>query len=297
MYYHSINLDFGQNVDPAEFLGKHSFETVKNIANSLGVTDLRSFFSAFSGNSFHWNIPDRLELFTLKFDRTASLENARESNGSLSWYGMAKKYYNNASAAYGSFRSKSKLRLSTIFSILPEDCDICSILAKIEDKAEKKSSRIMNVTDEYFYEGIPSTVFIATWMKELATGIPVDISRTYLVSAFDSQFMNPKISTLCHIAEYWGMGTNSFIAAIEQGTLILAPEDSPIIGDNSKLAIIDRIIDMTAYSKWHELALSFPEERKIAVRNLYFPIDSDLNVYTLLSILRPFGLKLSDVIE
>ena len=297
MYYHSINLDFGQSVNPEKFLGTQSFETVKSIANSLGVIDLKSFFSAFSGSSFQWEVPENPELFKMRFNRTACLETVRKLNGSISWYEMAKLYTNHTSNTYSLCRSNNRLRISTVLAMLPDGCSVCSALESIEANAEKCGSESGDIDDRYFYEGIPSAIFIVTWMKAMATGIAVNMSHSHLTSALECQFMNPKINTLYNLAKYWGMGLRSFVEAIERCKLVLAPEDNPVIGDNSKKTIIGRIIKITGYKTWHELALSFPKERQIAVRNFSSSIKSDLNVYTLLSILKPFGLRLSDVIE
>ena len=297
MYYHSINLDFGQGVDPVAFLGPQAFETVKDIANSLGSIDIKSLFSAFSDSSFCWEVPDTPVLSKLRFNRKTCLEAVRELNGSITWYEMAKLYVNNTSDIYNLLRSKSRLRVSTVLSMIPEGYSIGDALGLIEAKAERRESKVVVIDDGYFYDGIPSEIFIATWMKAMATGIDVSLSYSQFSSALEYPFMNPKMNTLRRIAEYWGMGTGSFVEAIEKGELVLAPEDSPIIGDNSKKTIIGRIIKITGYKTWHELALSFPKERQIAVRNFSSSMKSDLNVYTLLSILKPFGLRLSDVIE
>ena len=152
-------------------------------------------------------------------------------------------------------------------------------------------------SDGYFYQGLPSEVMLVTWLRECAVGISTGLSATYYASAMSSEFVNPHISTLQSISAWWGMSLRAFILAIEKDELLLLPShyrrDST---DNSKRALLERTLLHSDYRSWYELAMSFPEEKRIAVKNLPSTPSSDISICTLLSVLEHLEMRLSDII-
>lgn len=93
-----------------------------------------------------------------------------------------------------------------------------------------------------------------------------------------------------------GHELKAFIKAIEQDNLVLGGRKSLDEDRNTKESVMFRIIELTEYESWYDFARSFPEERKITVRNLIHIMDSDIEIYTILALIKPFPeIRLSDV--
>ena len=301
MHYRSYDLSFGHAADPLKAFGKQYFVGLKAIANKLGFGSVRDFYLSFTEDGFKGSVPDSLRQYEVELDRAASLALITEANGNASKYRIAELYANHHSSnTYGFWKGNAKLRLSSLLTKLPPDAVIGDFLWKLEERAKKRVIEDVKVrcySDGYFYQGLPSEVMLVTWLRECAVGISTGLSATYYASAMSSEFVNPHISTLQGISAWWGMSLKAFILAIEKDELLLLPshyrKDS---ADNSKRALLERTLLHSDYRSWYELAMSFPEEKRIAVKNLPSTPSSDISICTLLSVLEHLEMRLSDII-
>ena len=300
-HYRSYQLTFPSKPNIMNVFGRLSLSMIKKISNKLGFSMMAQMHHAFTEKGFYAKIPERGTVCDITIDRQTGLETIREMNGSISKYQMAATYDKHISNQYHSYGSKSELTFSYVMNKLPEGVSAEKMLTEIEESSRKDKKNTMErscYSDGYIYEGIPTEVILLTWIMLMATDGESIISRSYVANIFAMDCANPRIRTLKIIAKAWGMNLKSFITAIEKDDLILGPDGlkDEAESDNSKMTILSRITDLTDYVSWHEFARSFPEERKITVRNLIHTPDSDIEIYTLLALIKPFPyIKLSDL--
>ena len=298
-HYKSYQLRFSSKPDIMKALGQLTLSTVKKIANRLGLQRIADLYEAFTDDGFYCTVPETMDVYDITVDRKTGLDALREMNGSITKYRMGQTYEKHISNQYRSYGSKSDLKFLSVMNKLPVGIQPADMLCVIEEKAEKTTAIKEGVrcySEEYVYEGIPVEVILVTWLMMVSTGRDTVLSRSYITSIFSSDYANPRVRTMKFLAEAWGMSLKAFIKAIEQDNLVLGGRKSLDEDRNTKESVMFRIIELTEYESWYDFARSFPEERKITVRNLIHIMDSYIEIYTILALIKPFpDIRLSDV--
>ena len=299
-HYRSYQLTFPSAPDIMSVFGNLKFSMMKKIANRLGFSLLSEMYSAFTEKGLYAKIPENDIVYDISINRKSGLEAIREMNGNITKYRMGATYDNHISNQYHSYRSKSELTFSYVMRKLPDGVTMDRMLMQIEKSAERSRGNFMKrscYSEGYIYDGIPNEVIILTWIMMLSTGKNSGISRSYIMNIFEMDYANPRTKTLKIFADAWGMSLSSFIKAIEQDDLVLGPEECEYgRNDNTKMGILSRIMCLTEHRTWHDFARSFPEEKKTTVRNLIHSPEADIEIYTILALIKPFpDIKLSDL--
>ena len=93
------------------------------------------------------------------------------------------------------------------------------------------------------------------------------------------------------------MNLKDLIVTMEHGKLELLPSHDCHAADNSKSALLKRLIRKAGFADMKSFIASFPQERRASIRHLLKFEEKRLQTSTLLSLLEPFELKLSDIVE
>ena len=298
IHYSSYDISFDYSIEPWKAFGTLQIGKMKRIANRLGFSTLESFYSCFDKTGFHGTIPEPSELaYDIRLTKKDAMDIIINENGGISPYRLAKRYDFSISNGYAGIRSTVEPRLSTLISKMPPGISIPRLLSLIEDKADKIPHSSEERASEYTYDGLPSEIIIFTRIMLSLSGREKELSKSYFdYPRLTEDCINPYISTLERIASMWNMSLRNFILGIEGNTLTLGLYDETQGSDNSKPSILRRIRKAAGFHSWHSFASSFPEERQIGVRHLRSDDNDDIQMYTVLSLMKPFGIRLSDVI-
>ena len=299
LYYNSYDIHFDVLVSPYEAFGDFTLSRLKRYTNALGLPMMGDLFRSISKDGFRAAVPDGpITLYEIKVNRVTVSDLLVEANGYASLYEFAKANMSQYSNCYSSLNKDSDMKLSYIVRKLPDGYDIPSVLDEIELRSERYGATISpEKADGYCYRGIPKTVIVITWMMQALTGRKASISRSYYANMLDGEIFNPYIVTLGKIAKDWGNDSGSFVKAIGKQDLILTlstPAES--YADNSKDAIISRLLAVSGCTDKKELFSKLPMEKRHIAKSLLQGMDRMLQTITLLQILECGELQLSDII-
>ena len=270
-------------------LNSLSFSRLNDCANALGFPSLSSFFSAFSPHGFHGSASS-FTPYSLVIDRRRILELIRRLNGNVSRYRLIRRYSLQSSNFYSSSISSSSPKPSSLFCLLPSDVSPSLFLSLLEEEAEKVPSSLSPFSGT---DGIPSQAVLITLLMRYLKGGSLELLSDVLTNSHCNMYLD----TFSSLASFWGMTAKSFALASEKVELILSPTYGMKDGDNSKKAILSRILSLSSSSSWAELVRKFPEPRQGAVKGIRTGMDRRMQVATILDLLKPFSLRLSDVLE
>ena len=290
MHFKKYSLSIPLTEEELKRLQKLSFTTLKRCANIMGFPTMASFYSCFSEDGFFGVTTEAMVPCRLRIRAKDALDLGRKINGNLSKYAMAKRYSLSNSNYYGAYSRKSCPKLSTLLSMLPDDVDIPRFLEQLERKAVKTEVRRVPAAEHM--TGVPSALVIITEVMLMLKG---DSSKLKVM--YTDRDVNMYTDTFSFIAGFWGMTDKGMASAMEREELVLGKDRSHRNGDNSKDAILSRIMDLNDCSTWAEFVRLHPEYRQGAVRSIRNGSDKKLQVATLLDLIRPCGCRLSDVLE
>ena len=217
-----------------------------------------------------------------------------EVNGNISRYRMTQIYSLQQSNYYASSSASSSPRLSSLLRTLPPSFDVSLFLSMLEERCSSpQPGEEIHGKYGYSYTGIPSELVLITGIMRMLKGMNTEP----LAKALGKEYLNPYLDTFSSLASFWGMTAKSFALASEKEELILSPSYGMKDGDNSKKAILSRILSLSSSSSWAELVRKFPEHRQGAVKGIRTGMERRIQVATILDLLKPFSLRLSDVLE
>ena len=299
LHYSSYDISFDYSVEPWRALETLPIGKVKQIANRLGFRTMEGFYECFDETGFHGSIPEEPSewAYDIRFRKKDAMKLIIHANGGVSPYRLAKRYNFSISNGYAGRRSMAEPRLGTMVSKMPSTIGVPRLLTLIEDKADRIPIPAERRSSEYPYEGLPAEIMIFTRLMLSLTGRDKGLSRSYFdYPRLTGDCINPYISTLERIASMWNMSLRSFILGIEGNSLSLGYHKEEEGSDNSKPSVLRRIRETAGYHSWHSFASSFPEERQIGIRHLRNDDNDNIQIYTVLSLMKPFNIRLSDVI-
>ena len=226
------------------------------------------------------------------------MEMVRKENGDITRYQMIGRYNVNYVSYYASTRkgNSTPLLFPSIVRCMPPGSDIPSFLDRLEERAEKIPVDAKEEKRGYDYSGIPMEVAILTLMMIEATGMATSPGSSYFRKVLSKGCFTPFLSTLSRIASLWGMTMKGFVKAYEKEDLSFIPEACMANGDNSKQTIVRRIMELTGCERRCEFLSLYPEHSRNAIGK-HIASDEDFLVSTLLFMLRPLDMKLSEVLE
>ena len=279
-----------------EAFGNYPITTLKRIANALRIPTVGSLIRCIRKEGFY-GCTDDSPLYEIQINRATVSAILEDVNGCLTLYEVAKSYGTSAANYYTSLNSDADVTLAYISSKLPPDYDIADFLDELERRSERKPVKTPYAIEGYSYEGIPSSILVLTWIMLLLTGKKSGLSSSYFDLMADWHVFNPFIDTLDNIAALWKMPLKDLIVTMEHGKLELLPSHDCHAADNSKSALLKRLISKAGFADMKSFIASFPQERRASIRHLLKFEEKRLQTSTLLSLLEPFELKLSDIVE
>ena len=290
MHFRKYELSMTLTKDQLKRLHKLSFTTLKRCANIMGFPTMAAFYSCFSEKGFFGEAAEEMVPCKLKIKAKDALDLGRKINGNLTKYEMAKRYSLSNSNYYGAYSRKSCPKFSTLLSMLPSDADIPLFLEQLERKAVK--TEVIRDASSENMTGIPSAVVVITEIMLMLKG---DDRRFKVIYTYRD--VNMYTDTFSCIADFWGMTDKGLALAMEKEDLILGRDMDHGNGNNSKGAILSRLMDLNGCETWADFVRLHPEYRQGAVRSMRNSIDKKLQVATLIDLIRPCGYRLSDVLE
>ena len=299
LYYDGYDIRFKVEKSPYEAFGGFTLPRLKRFTNALGLPLMRNLFRSISNDGFKATVPEgQIDLYEIKVNRVTVSDMLVEANGFSSLYEFAKSNVSQYSNYYSSLNKDSEMKLSYIVRKLPAGSDIPSFLDKVETRSERiRASISAEKAAGYCYSGIPKTIIILTWMMQALTGRKPSISKSYYTTMLDGDTFNPYVETLGKLADDWGNESGDFVRAIGEKNLVLALCDSSESNaDNSKDAILHRLIKVSGCDDWNELSSKLPSEKKQIAKNLIHGMNRVIQIATLLQILECSKLQLSDII-
>ena len=280
----------------SEVFGSCPISKLKRIANALQLPTAGDLIRCIKSEGFYGQAKE-FEKYEIKVNRATVSEILEDANNCPTLYSVAKSYNGSTSNYYSFLNRESDVTLSYISSKLPKDYDIAEILDELEEKADRRPIAEYTNDEEYCYEGIPSSFLIITWIMLLLTGKESGLSSSYFDDMTGWYVFNPFMDTLEGIAALWEMNLKDLIVATEQDSIKLSPSGMMNIVDNSKTALLKRLITKAGFQNEENFTAFFPLEKRASLRHLFRLKGNRIQATTLLSLLKPFKLKLSDIIE
>ena len=290
MRFRKYELSIALTKDELKRLHNLSFTMLKRCANIMGFPTMAAFYRCFTEKGFFGEAAEHMVPCKLRIRAKDALELGRKINGNPSKYEMAKRYSLSNSNYYGAYSRKSCPKFSTLLSMLPSDADIPLFLEQLERKAVK--TEVRRDASPYGMTGIPSAVVVITEIMLMLKGDARKFKAFYT-----DRDVNMYTDTFSCIADFWGMTDKGLAMAMEREDLILGRDLDHGNGNNSKEAILSRLMDLSGCETWADFVRLHPEYRQGAVRSIRNGIGKKLQVATLIDLIRPSGHRLSDVLE
>ena len=297
-FYDHIDLRFDVTISPYKAFGSLQLPKLKRIANFIGLRYIGDIFRGIRKDGITWDIPrGRFTTYMIKENKVTTLELLADANGCTTIYGLANINGASASNLYTSLNHDSATKLSSIVSKLPPAYDIPSYLDELERRSEKSGVDVSEESPEsYSYRGILRILIVVTWMMHRLSGKDAMISASYFDRMLDEDLFNPFVDTLEKLALSWEMDLRSFVIAFERRELYLAPIGTAFHGDNSRSAILSRILNSSECISRSEMIRKLPVDRQKNIESLFRSRSEGIETVSILPILESVEGKLSDVI-